>query len=104
MIDWIADWGGPGTGPARGSRAARRGRGLGGGAGQGFEVERGEVALAGTPIRALLEELRAGQRHDEDRDVLTPLQEVVDEVEQTRVGVVEVLEHHRYGALLGDSV
>ena len=52
--------------------------------GQRLEVERGEVALAGAPVRALLEQLRAGQRDDVDRDAAAPLEEVVDEVEQAR--------------------
>ncbi len=57
-----------------------------------LKVERDEVALAGTPVGTLLEELRASQRDDVDRDVLAPLEEVIDEVEQPGVGEVEVLE------------
>ena len=60
--------------------------------GQGLEVERGEVALAGTPVRALLEQVGTCQGDDVDRDVPAPLEKVVDEVEQARVGVVVILE------------
>ena len=60
--------------------------------GQRLEVERGEVALAGAPVGPLLEQLGPGERDDVDRDVPAPLEEVVDEVEQARVGEVEVLE------------
>ena len=62
--------------------------------GQRLEIERGEVALAGAPVRALLEELRAGQRDHEDRDVAAPLHDVVDEVDEADIGKVEVLEDH----------
>ena len=57
-----------------------------------LEVERGEVALAGAPVGPLLEELRPAERHDVDRRVPAPLDEVVDEVDQAGVGEVEVLE------------
>ena len=42
-----------------------------------------------------LEELRPGERDDEDRDAAAPLEQVVDEVERARVGPVEVLEDQR---------
>ena len=58
------------------------------------QVERGEVALARAPARPLLEQLRAGERDDIDGNVPAPLHEVVDEVEQARVGEVRVLEDH----------
>ena len=70
--------------------------------GQGLQVDTREVALAGTPVRPLIQELRPGQGHDEDRDVPAPLQHVVDEVDQTAVRVVEVLEDHRHRALRGE--
>ena len=59
-----------------------------------LEVDRGEAALAGAPVGPPFEQLRAGQGQDQDRDVPGPLHQVVDEVEQPRVGVVEVLEDH----------
>jgi hypothetical protein len=55
-------------------------------------VERGEVALAGAPGRPFLEQFRAGQGHDVDGGIARPLEEVVDEVEQARIGEVVVLE------------
>ena len=55
---------------------------------------RGEAALAGAPIGPALEQVRARERDDEDRDAAAPLHQVVDEVEQPGVGVVEVLEDH----------
>ncbi len=49
---------------------------------QRLEVDRGEAALAGAPVRPSLEELGAGQGQDEDRDTPAPLQQLVDEVQQ----------------------
>jgi hypothetical protein len=50
---------------------------------QRFEVERGEVALPTAPVRPLLQELLAGQGDEVDGCVPAPLQQVVDEVDQT---------------------
>ena len=69
---------------------------------QGLQVDAREVPLAGSPVRALVQELRAGERHDEDRDVPAPLHHVVDEVDEPAVRVVEVLEDHRHRALRGE--
>ena len=75
----------PGTRPASRSTHGRFGERL--------QADVDEVALAGAPVRPLVQQLRAGQRHDVDgRRVRHHSQEVVDEVEQPRVGVVEVLE------------
>ncbi len=57
------------------------------------EVERQEVPAARAPVRSTLEELRPGERDDEDRDVPAPLEQVIDEVERAGVGPVEILEH-----------
>ena len=65
--------------------------------GQRLKVQRGEVALARAPVRSLVEQLGPGQRQDVDRCVPAPLEEVVDEVEQARVGEVEVLEDQDHG-------
>ena len=63
--------------------------------GQWLEVERREVALAARPSRAGFSRSSGpGQRHDVDRDVPAPLEEVVDEVDQAAVRVMEVLEDH----------
>ena len=65
--------------------------------GQRLQVDGGEAALAGAPVRPPLEELRAGQGQDEDGRIPAPLEHLVDEVEQPGVGVVEVLEDHDHG-------
>jgi hypothetical protein len=59
---------------------------------QGPEVQGGEVALARAPGRAPLEELRAGEGDDEDRPATSAGEERLDEVEEPRIGPVEVLE------------
>ncbi len=74
-----------------------------GGFRQGFEMDARETPL-GVPLRPSLEELGAGQRHDVDRPTPAPLEQVVDEVEQSRIGVMEVLEDHRHSAVLGDPL
>ena len=72
--------------------------------GQRLQVDAREIPLAGPPVGALVEELRPGQRHDEDRDVPAPLHHVVDEIDKPAVGVVEVLEDHRHRALRGEPL
>ena len=72
--------------------------------GQRLEIDRREAALAGTPVRALLEQLRTREGDDVDGRVARPLEQVVDEVEQARIGEVHVLEDQRHGALLGDAL
>ena len=52
------------------------------------------------PTRAVLEELRPRQRHDVDGLPDGPLEQVVDEVQQPRVGPVQVLEDEDRRALL----
>ena len=69
-----------------------------------LEVDRGEAALAGAPVGPALEQLGPGQGQDEDRDAPGPLEQVVDEVEQARVGVVEVLEDHHDRAARGEPL
>ena len=82
--------------PARAARACR--------VVERLEVEGEEVAPAGAPVGPSLEQLRPGQRDDEDRDVAAPLEQVVDEVEQARVGPVEVLEDEDDRAVVGDAL
>ena len=60
--------------------------------GQRLEVDRDEVALAGAPRRASLDQVRPRQGDDVDRQSAAPLEQVVDEVEQAGVGEVHVLE------------
>ena len=57
-----------------------------------FEEQRAEAPPAGAPGRPPLEQLRARQREHEDRMAPRPLEEVLDEVEQTRVRPVKVFE------------
>ena len=77
---------GPGRGPRAGARMSAGGSGS-----RWIEVN---DRLPGAPVRSPIEQLRPGERDDGDRDAAAPLQEVVDEVEQARVGVVQVLEDH----------
>ena len=72
--------------------------------GEGLEVERGERAHAGAPVRAALEELGPGEGDDRDRDPPAPLEDVVDEVEQPRVRVLEVLEQQDHGGRVGQPL
>ena len=92
-IDRTADSERSGTRPLSSSRI--------GAVGERLEVEGEEVPPSGAPVRPDLEELRAGERDDQDRDVPAPLEQVVDEVERPRIGPVEVLEDHRHQVLLG---
>ena len=60
--------------------------------GERLQADIDEVALARTPGGPLVQQLRAGEGHDVDGDGAAPLEQVVDEVQQARVGVVVVLE------------
>ncbi len=62
---------------------------------EGLQVQRQEGALAGAPSGPPVEELRAGQGDDQDRDVAAPLEEVLDEVQRPGICPVEVLEQER---------
>ena len=68
--------------------------------GERRERERRRVQLAAAPAWAPLEQLRAGGRDDEQRDVGHPVDELVDEVEQALVRPVEVLEDEHERTLL----
>ena len=52
----------------------------------------GEVALTGSPGRPSLDQLRPGERHHVDGVVARPVEQVLDEVEEARVGPLHVLE------------
>ena len=56
-------------------------------------MERREVAVPGAPVRPLVEELGTREDEHEERARLRPLEQVLDEVEQARVGPLHVLEH-----------
>jgi len=57
-----------------------------------LEEHRREVAAPRTPGRPALEELRAGERDDEEGMVARPVEQVLDEVEQAFVRPLQVLE------------
>ncbi len=61
--------------------------------GERRQPDRRGVELAAAPAWATLEQLRPGGPDDEQRDVGQPVHELVDEVEETGVGPVEILEH-----------
>ena len=72
--------------------------------GQRLELDRREAVVTGAPCRALVEELGAGQGHDEDRVGARPRRDVIDEVEQRRVGPLEVLEDQEHRRPVGDAL
>ena len=64
--------------------------------GQRLQIERREVALPRSPRGAPLDELRPGGGDDVEGRVPRPLEQMLDEVEQRRVGPLHVLEgQHR---------
>ena len=66
--------------------------------GQRLERQRQRVAPAAAPRRSPIEQLRPGDRHDQDRQVGPGLDERVEEVEQAVARPVQVLEHDRQRA------
>ena len=74
------------------------------GAAQRLERERRRVAAAGAEARAALGELGPREREHEERVRVRPLEQVLDEVEQRRVGPLQVLEHEHDRALLGEPL
>ncbi len=69
---------------------------------QGGQPHRHGAAVLSPPGRVPLQEIRAGQRHDEDRRVRGALHQLGDELDQPRVGPVGVLEHQDGRAVGGD--
>ena len=69
-----------------------------------LEREGDRVAASGSPVRPPIEQVRARERHDEDRMGTAPLEHVVDEVEKARIGPLEVLEEEDRQALVGDAL
>src|SRR5262249_35933438 len=57
------------------------------------EVEHARVACAAPPSWAPLEQLKPSGGEDEQRDLAAPSDELLDEVEQGRIGPLEVLDH-----------
>ena len=66
--------------------------------GQRLQPEGQEVAPAGAPVGPALEQVRTGERDDQDRDAAAPFEQVVDEVELARIRPLEVLEQEADGA------
>ena len=66
---------------------------------QRFQGEAAEVAGVAAPVRAAVEEFRPSQGHHEDWHAFRPPEQMVDEVEQSRVGPLEVLEDEDRGGL-----
>ena len=60
---------------------------------QRAEHERRRVELAAAPAGALLDEIQPGNTEQEHRDVVEPLDEVVDQVEEGRLRPVQILEN-----------
>src|SRR2546428_12755669 len=56
-------------------------------------MQRREIAVAGAPVRPLVEELGTREDQDEERARPRPLEQVLDEVEEARIGPLHVLEH-----------
>ena len=72
--------------------------------GQRLEVERREVAQAGAPRRPAVGQLGPGERDHEERRVARPLEQVLDEVEQARVGPLHVLEREHGRVDVGEAL
>ena len=70
----------------------------------GASETRQRVSLASAPARPALEQLGPRGRDDEQRHVLDPVDELVDEVEQLVVGPVQVLEDEHGRPLLGERL
>ena len=60
---------------------------------QRLHPQRHRVGQPARPVRPVLQELPARHAHDEQRHPAGLLHELLDQVEQQRVGLVEVLEH-----------
>jgi hypothetical protein len=73
--------------------------------GAGLLVKRlegdGHCVVGGSPLRPALDEVRARRAEEQERCVLDGLHEVVDEVEERRLGPVDVVEDDDEGSLCG---
>ena len=72
--------------------------------GEAFEVDTREAADSGAPRWSVVEQLGAGEREDEDGVGPRPGRHVLDEVEQARIGPLEVLEDEDDRGSLGDAL
>ena len=71
---------------------------------QGGKMNGGEAPLFRSPRRAALHELLSCEGHDQDGAPPRPLENVLDEVEQTRVGPLQVLEEEHGRAAVRDAL
>ena len=69
-----------------------------------LQRQRGEVTLRARPRRMLLGQLGPRQREHEEWMAARPVQQVADEVEQRRVGPLQVLEDEHRRAALGQAL
>ena len=60
--------------------------------GERLEADRGRVRLSSAPLRPRLEQLGAGDAHEENGRIADPVGDVVDEVEEGRLSPVDVVE------------
>ena len=82
------------------------------GAGQGPRVldaetlqqDRLRIELATAPGRADIQEVRAGDGDDQDRLATAPVDQVLDEIEERRLGPVEIVEQHDHGLARRDGL
>ncbi len=72
--------------------------------GEAFEVDTREAADSGAPRWSVVEQLGTGEREDEDGVGPRPCRHVLDEVEQARIGPLEVLEDEDDRGSLGDPL
>ncbi len=61
--------------------------------GERFQQDGRGVHLPAAPRRPRLEQIGAAERDHHDRDVLRPVRDVIDQVEQRRLGPMHVVEH-----------
>ncbi len=69
-----------------------------------LHVERAEVAQRRAPRGATFVQLGPGERDHVERVVARPLEQVLDEVEQARVGPLHVLEREHGGVRVGEAL
>ena len=74
------------------------------GVGESIEMQDGRAPNADSPVRPAVAQLGPGQGQHEDRRRAAPLQQRLEEVEQTRVGPVQVLEDEHRRAVLSDAL
>jgi len=87
--------GSPGTGSEEGIHLLR---------GERLQEDRGEIPRPAAPRGSSVGELRSRERHDEDRMLAGPLDQVFDEVQERAVRPVDVLEDHHRRSFLGDPL